>query len=107
MPRFFCRLIFSGCAVTDFPDLTNTDPDGNIRMEQMPIHLPSKLIDVALQDSNIRKDLDLFIVAVRKPEDEMLFNPSSQTRFQGGDTVVAIEEKGNLEKSEVILSPEG
>jgi voltage-gated potassium channel len=92
-------------AVTDFLDLTTMATDRNICMEEMAVHPSSRLIDVALQDSNIRKDLDLIIVAVRKPGGEMLFNPSSQTRLQGRDTVVAIGEKRNLERLDVLLNP--
>jgi len=91
--------------VTDFLELTLMEKSRDIQMEEVPVHPSSRLIDVALQDSGIRKDLDLIIVAVRKPEGEMLFNPSSQTRLQGGDMVVAIGEKQNLERFEKILNP--
>jgi voltage-gated potassium channel len=91
--------------VTDFLELTLMEKSRDIQMEEVPVHPASKLIDVALQDSGIRKDFDLIIVAVRKPEGEMLFNPSSQTRLQGGDMVVAIGEKHNLERLEKILNP--
>ena len=92
--------------VTDFLELTLVEKGRNIQMEEMPVDASSKLIDVALQDSRIRKDLDLIIVAVRKPEGQMLFNPSSQTKLQGGDMVVAIGEKQNLERLEKILNPQ-
>lgn len=91
--------------VTDFLELTLMDKSRDIQMEEVPVHPSSRLIDVALQDSGIRKDLDLIIVAVRKPEGEMLFNPSSQTKLQGGDMVVAIGEKQNLERFEKMLNP--
>lgn len=91
--------------VTDFLELTLMGKSLDIQMEEIPVHSSSKLIDVALQDSGIRKDLDLIIMAVKKPGGEMLFNPSSQTRLQGGDMVVAIGEKQNLERLEKILNP--
>jgi voltage-gated potassium channel len=91
--------------VTDFLELTLMEKSRDIQMEEVPVHPSSRLIDVALQDSGIRQDLDLIIVAVRKPEGEMLFNPSSQTKLQGGDMVVAIGEKQNLERFEKILNP--
>ncbi len=62
-------------------------------------------MNIALQDSGIRKDLDLIIVAVKKEVGDMLFNPSSQTRFDAGDTVIAIGEKQNLERLEILLNP--
>ncbi|MBW2020164.1 MAG: potassium channel protein [Deltaproteobacteria bacterium] len=91
--------------VTDFVELTLMDTSRNIQMEEMPVHPSSRLIDVALQDSGIRKDLDLIIVAVKKAAGDMLFNPSSQTKLGAGDTVIAIGEKKNLEKLERLLNP--
>jgi len=99
--------IISRPTVTDFLELTTMDPGRNIRMEEVPVHPSSGLVDIALQDSGIRKKLELIIVAIRKPGGQMLFNPSSQTRLQGGDTVVAIGEKESLERFEKMLNPEG
>ena len=91
--------------VTDFLELTLMDTSRDIQMEEMPVHLSSKLINVALQDSGIRKELDLIIVAVKKATGDMLFNPSSQTRLEADDTVIAIGEKQNLERLERLLNP--
>jgi len=91
--------------VTDFLELTMMDEGRNIQMEEMPVQTSAPLIGVALQDSGIRRDLNLIIVAVRKPDGEMLFNPSSETTLAGGDTVVAIGEKENLKKLERMLNP--
>jgi voltage-gated potassium channel len=89
--------------VTDFLDLTLMD--SKIQMEEMPVIDSSKLVDVALQDSGIRQELDLIIVAVKKAPGDMIFNPSSQTRLEAGDTVIAIGEKQNLERLETLLNP--
>jgi voltage-gated potassium channel len=91
--------------VTDFLELTLAETTRDIQMEEMPVHPASKLINVALQDSGIRKELDLIIVAVKKATGNMLFNPSSQTSFEAGDTVIAIGEKQNLEQLEGLLNP--
>lgn len=91
--------------VTDFLELTLTETTRDIQMEEMPVNPTSKLINVALQDSGIRKELDLIIVAVKKAPGDMFFNPSSQTRLEAGDTVIAIGEKQNLERLEILLNP--
>jgi voltage-gated potassium channel len=94
-------------AVTDFLELATMGESRDFKMEEMSVHRSSKWIDMALQNTGIRKDLNLIIVAVRKPGGEMLFNPSSQAKLQGGDTIVAIGEKQNLEGLEKILNPKG
>jgi voltage-gated potassium channel len=74
-------------------------------MEEISVHPSSDLVDVALQDSGIRQQFDLIIVAIRKPEGGMLFNPSSQAKLQGGDTVVVIGERENLQRLGKALNP--
>jgi voltage-gated potassium channel len=91
--------------VTDFLELTLMDATRDIQMEEMPVDPASKLINVALQDSGIRKDLDLIIVAVKKATGDMFFNPSSQTELEAADTVIAIGEKENLARLNKMLNP--
>jgi len=93
--------------VTDFLELTTMANQRDIQMEEVPVHPSSSLVDVALMDSGIRQKLNLIIVAIRRPGGEMSFNPSSETRLQGGDTVVAIGEKDSLEGLEKMLNPQG
>jgi len=91
--------------VTDFLELAVMDKSRNIQMEELPVHSSSGLVGVALQDSGIRKDYNLIIVAIRRAGGEMLFNPSARTKLQAGDTVIAIGEKQNLEGIEKVLNP--
>ncbi|UCC99577.1 MAG: potassium channel protein [Phycisphaerales bacterium] len=91
--------------VTDFLELTVMDTSRDIHMEEMPVDRSSKLTDVALQDSGIRQELDLIIVAVKKAAGDMLFNPSSQTKLQAGDTIISIGETENLERLRRLLNP--
>ena len=93
--------------VTDFLELTTMNSERNFQMEEMPVHPSSELTDVVLRDSGIRQRFDLIIVAVRKSGGEMIFNPSSETKLHGGDTVIAIGEKASLEGLEKVLNPRG
>jgi voltage-gated potassium channel len=91
--------------VTDFLDLTLMDPNRDFQMEEIPVNPSSKLAHVALQDSGIRQKFDLIIVAVKKPTGKMLFNPSSTTELEAGDTVITIGETENLERLRRLLDP--
>ena len=91
--------------VTDFLELTLVEANRDIQMEEMPVYPSSRLINVALQDSGIRQELDLIIVAVKKAEGDMLFNPSSQTQLQAGDTVITIGATENLQQLRRLLNP--
>jgi voltage-gated potassium channel len=84
--------------VTEFIDFAIHHVDAALGMEEIPVRPNSTLADVALVDSGIRKELDLIIVAIKKANGEMLFNPSSQTRIQIGDTLIALGLKSSLIK---------
>ena len=49
----------------------------------------------------------MIIVAIRKKDGEMKFNPSSQTRIEAGDTLVSLGKSNDLEKLADILSSGG
>ncbi len=89
--------------VTEFIDFAIVDPHTSLGMEEIPIRPNSELADVSLVDSGIRKDLDLIIVAIKKADGDMLFNPASHTRIQIGDTLIALGQRSDLIKLERLL----
>jgi voltage-gated potassium channel len=89
--------------VTEFIDFATHDPGTGLGMEEIPVRPSSKLADVALVDSGIRKELDLIIVAIKKADGKMLFNPASHTTIQIGDTLIALGQTSSLLKLEQLL----
>ena len=89
--------------VTEFIDFATHDPGAGMGMEEIPVRPNSKLTDVALVDSGIRKELDLIIVAIKKSDGTMIFNPASHTTIQIGDTLIALGQRSSLIKLEQLL----
>lgn len=92
--------------VTNFLDLAFAHRRKDIQMEEIPVCTDSDLAGVSLKNSGIRQDYNLIIIAVKKPDDTMAFNPSFDTRIMAGDTVIAVGEGSNLEKLALRLNPE-
>jgi voltage-gated potassium channel len=90
-------------SVTEFIDFATHDPNTGMGMEEIPVRPSSKLSDVALVDSGIRKNLDLIIVAIKKADGKMLFNPASHTTIQIGDTLIALGQRSSLIELEQLL----
>ena len=90
-------------SVTEFIDFATHDPNTGMGMEEIPVRPNSKLSDVALVDSGIRKNLDLIIVAIKKADGKMLFNPASHTTIQIGDTLIALGLRSSLIELEQLL----
>ncbi len=67
-------------------------------MEELIVGEDSILKGVALEDSGIRQKTNVIIVAIRKQDGEMTFNPSSTTRIEAGDILIALGQKDNLKK---------
>ena len=86
-------------------DLAFAHKRKDILMEEIPVSDLSELVNVQLKDSGIRQNFNLIIIAIKKPDGGMLFNPSFETDIMPGDTLIAVGEEENLQKLEKILDP--
>ncbi len=91
--------------VTNFLNLAFAQKRKDIQMEEIPVSPSSKLVNIMLKDSGIRQQFNLIIIAVKKSDDSMLFNPSFEAVIESGDTVIAVGQEENLKELEKILNP--
>jgi len=83
-------------SVTTFLDLVFAYDREDIKMEEIPVDPASSMVGTMLKDSGIRQQYNLIIIAVKKPDGKMLFNPSFETVIHGGDTLIAMGKRNNL-----------
>jgi voltage-gated potassium channel len=91
--------------VTNFLNLAFAHKRKDIQMEEIPVNSSSDLINVMLKDSGIRQQFNLIIIAIKKPDGSMMFNPSYETVIEADDTVIAVGQEGNLKRLEDKLNP--
>ena len=91
-------------AVTDFLEFTVNNKDIGLDLGELMVNEMSRLNGLTLIDSGIRQEMDVIIVAIRKRDGEMKFNPSSQTRIEAGDTLISLGKSNDLAKLAQILS---
>ena len=91
-------------AVTDFLDFTFLSKDIGLEMEEVRVGENSRLNGLALAESGIRQELDVIILAIRKKDGAMQFNPSSKTCIEAGDTLISLGKMDDLAKLTKILS---
>jgi voltage-gated potassium channel len=72
-------------------------------MEEIAVGQTSALLGVPLADSGIRQKLDLILVAIKRADGEMLFNPSYETPILAGDTLIALGLRKNLDALEEMV----
>lgn len=72
-----------------------------IIMEEIRVSEKNPFVDRTLQESGIRQQFGVIIVAIRKPDGRMMFNPSSQTKIEKGDVLITMgPEKDQLRLAE-------
>ena len=89
--------------VTTFMDLAMQD-GVEWSMEEIAVGEGSPLVGVPLINTGIRKDLNLIVVAIKRLDGNLLFNPTPQATIQGGDTLIVVGMRHNLEKLEEMGS---
>ncbi len=76
--------------VTDFLDLTMRAGELDLVMEELVVGSNSHLNGKNLIESEIRKKYDVIVVAIKRQDSTMLFNPGPETRIMAGDILIVL-----------------
>src|ERR687890_594210 len=76
-------------AVADFMDSIATE-GLDLAFEQFEVAENSTLAGLMLRETSIRSELDIVVVAIRRPRGEMVFNPAGDTIIRAGDLLIGI-----------------
>ncbi len=82
-------------SVVEFIEVATRGGNLNLQMEEIVVRQGSKYVGLKLDESNIGRDLDIIIVAIKKAEG-MNVNPPSKTIVEAGDTLIALGEWDKL-----------
>jgi voltage-gated potassium channel len=91
--------------VVDFMDVALGEGI-DLSLEEIPVGGASDIIGKPLKDSGIRQHLDLIIVAIKRSDGAMIFNPQPDALILQGDTLIALGSKVNLDKLMHLLEAE-
>ncbi|HEV2914482.1 MAG TPA: potassium channel protein [Pyrinomonadaceae bacterium] len=84
-------------ALADFMD-SITAENLDLGFEQLEVGPASPYVGHKLRFTNIRSELDIVIIAIRRRGGEMIFNPSGDAVIEAGDTLIAIGRADSLAK---------
>jgi len=84
-------------AVADFIELATMTEELELEMEQISISADSPFVNSALKDTGIRSDHGVIVIAIKRSNGEMIFNPSADTIIEELDALVAIGSHKSLE----------
>lgn len=82
--------------VTDFLALALSAEGLELSMEEILVPDNAELVGKELMHTGIRSEYNLIVVAIKRRDGTMIFNPSPHEMFEGGDILVAIGPQENL-----------
>ena len=88
-------------AVDDFLGSITANKLG-LAFEQLEVDAESILVGQKLSETNIRSELDIVVVSIRRSDGQILFNPSGEAMIQNGDILIGIGHAESLMKLAVL-----
>lgn len=87
--------------VVNFMDVVNAARDegsANLEIEELEVTPQCGYANVQLRRTNIRSELNIIVLAVRKPDGEFEYNPSPDTTLTPGSMLICIGMAANLDR---------
>jgi voltage-gated potassium channel len=89
--------------VFQFIDFTTKGMGLDVGIEQFSVPASSEFASKSLLESKIRKELGVIVLAIRKSDGRMLFNPPAEAEIEAGDYLIVMGELASLRKLEQVL----
>jgi len=91
-------------AVIKFLEMAFADDSTDIQLEEIRVKPGSQYIGVTLLDSGIQEEMDVNIIAVKKADGMMLFNPKNDDKLEAGDALIALGSARGIIQVDRLLS---
>jgi voltage-gated potassium channel len=85
-------------SVVDFIELATRSGHLDLQIEEVTIQPGSRFAGATVKDSGIRYDLGIIIVAIKKPDGRMVFNPVSQVTIEAKDVLITLGDRRGLDR---------
>jgi voltage-gated potassium channel len=93
--------------VVQFLDFTTHDIGMDIAIEQMRVSETSEVVSRTIKEMQYRRDVGVIVMAIRKGDGHMLFNPPADTAVEGGDYLIVMGRQESLRTLEGLLAKSG
>lgn len=90
--------------VSQFIDFTTKNVGLDVGIEQLRVAESCEFVDRTLAQMQMRRELGVIVLAIRKADGTMNFNPPADAMLSGGDFLIAMGEQDNLRRLERMLT---
>jgi len=89
--------------VTSFLEMAIMGEDFDLQLEEVEISPSSELVGKDLIESQIRPRFNIIVIAIKKPDGQMTFNPVPQEVLKAGDTLIVVGKGESCKQLRAIL----
>ncbi|MBM3784748.1 MAG: potassium channel protein [Acidobacteria bacterium] len=90
--------------VNEFIDFTTGNNMGlDVRIEQLWVSPKSEYVSKSLRQAQMRSDLGVIVLAIRKASGQMIFNPPAEQEIQAEDFLIVMGPPAQLRKLEALV----
>jgi voltage-gated potassium channel len=90
--------------VVQFLDFTMRDIGMDVSIEQVRVSETSEMVSKTIKDMQLSRDLGVIVMAIRKSDGKMLFNPAADTAVHGGDYLIVMGQLQKLRALETLVA---
>jgi voltage-gated potassium channel len=90
--------------VSQFLDFATKNVGLDVGIEQVRVAPHSEFVSKTLREMQIRRDLGVIVLAIRKSDGQMVFNPPAEMEICADDFLIVMGEQPNLRKLEDLLT---
>jgi voltage-gated potassium channel len=87
-------------AVMDFVELATRHDSMELQLEEVEVRGGSGLAGRTLRDSRLRQDLGVIILAMRRADGSMVFNPPPEAVIDPGDLLISLGHPAQMDRLE-------
>ncbi|HSB16245.1 MAG TPA: potassium channel protein [Bryobacteraceae bacterium] len=87
-----------------FLDFTSRSIGLDVAIEQVRVAEQSEFASKTLKQMQIRRDVGVIVLAIRRADGSMLFNPPAEAEINGGDFLIVMGEPPGLRRLEVLMA---
>ena len=80
-------------SVVDFIELATRSDYMALQIDETTVSKTSVLCGQPLRDTGLRQDLGLIVVAIKRPDGRMVYNPAPETEISEGDILITLGPK--------------
>jgi voltage-gated potassium channel len=90
--------------VVQFLDFTTKDIGMDVAIEQVQVAERSSVVAKSIKEMQLGRDFGVIVMAIRKADGGMLFNPTADTKVNAGDHLIVMGRPENLQSLEALIA---